>query len=856
MTISQAHARGLRAKTILLGSAASLIIAGSAAAQTHSYDIPAQDAVTALQAFAKQSGKQVLFSYDAANGHQTPAIVGDQNDEAVLRKLAAAAGLTVASDDGRTVTLRAIPNGQRPGGPNDAGATTAVTEVVVTGSHIRGVPPTAPVQVVTRADIDVSGYSQVGDLVHSLPAVFGGGQNPTVQSTGTAGFGGENVTNATTVDLHGLGADATLTLLNGHRLAADGNVQAPDISGIPLAAVDHVDVVTDGASALYGSDAVAGVVNFVLRKNYDGAELSATAGGATRGGGFEQDYSVLAGKAWNTGHALASIEYFHQDAILASQRDFTSNPPLVNSLLWRAARESVFVDAEQAINNWVSVRVDGLYANHQAQSADQLSIGGTIYSQRVPTWSYQFDPSLIFTLPAGWTASIDGSLSKSHDLSEGAFSGFSYTDTFDNSVQSVDLNASGALFNAPSGAIRAAIGGGYRSESFFLGRSSQPSQNQSASRSIKYFYGELFAPLVAPSATRAGLKRLDLSVSARVESYSDVGSSANPKVGLRYEPFTGLTIRSTWGSSFKAPTFYQLSQPRNTFLYLASILGASGPGYALVDYGGNANLKPERAKSWTIGLDYSPPIRRSFDLSVTYFNVNYRDRIVYPISDAGEALSNPIFDPFIIRNASAAQVNAANAAAQTFFNETGGAYDPSQPISIVEDHYTNATAQTIHGVDLSAKDSIALPHGAVNLFANATWLKIAQQTLPGAPSVTLTGTIFNPPSFRLRTGASWVVAGLTATGVINYIPGETDNAVLPNKPVASWTTLDLNLAYSAQARSGPLSGLEVSLAITNLLDAAPPYARGAAIGTPGVYFDSTNTSPVGRFIALTVRKRL
>jgi outer membrane receptor protein involved in Fe transport len=360
---------------------------------------------------------------------------------------------------------------------------------------------------------------------------------------------------------------------------------------------------------------------------------------------------------------------------------------------------------------------------------------------------------------------------------------------------------------------------------------------------------------VEPSKERLGLNALDLSLAGRVENYSEFGTSSNPKVALRYVPIPGLTLRGSWGTSFKAPTFYQLFTQHNLEYFNAAVLGGSAAGDALVNFGGNPDLKPERATSWTAGFDWTPPQVRSLVLSATYFNIDYTGRIALPLTSPRTALSNPLFAPFIIRNPTSAQLTAALAATPIFENFSGTPFNPAQTIALLEDVFTNVTSQNISGVDLSIKTSLVLPRGSVDLFANATWLDVTQQTLAGVPSVRLTGTLFNPPTARLRTGGTWTYAGFAATGILNYIGPETDTNLLPTEPIGSWTTVDLNLAYRVPIGRGPLSGFEASLAVTNLLDRAPPVAKGAALQAQGIEFDSTNTSDIGRFVALTVRKR-
>jgi outer membrane receptor protein involved in Fe transport len=814
----------------------------------------------ALLAYAAQAHRQLLYDTGLVAGLRSPGLRGRYGDDEALSKLLAGSG--VVFDHGRAdvvVLKRPASPPPQPGPISDGslapgqdpagGAATTLADIVVTGSHIHGARPIAPVDTLTREDIDVSGYSQTGDLVRSLPENFAGGQNPGVMNTG--GGGSVNLTNASTVNLRGLGPDATLTLLDGQRLAADGLAQAPDVSVIPLAAIDHVEVVTDGASALYGSDAVAGVVNFVLRKDYDGGEASATVGGATQGGGFETDYNALGGKLWSGGHALLSAEYLHQDDIFVGQRANTAGAPADNTLLGGQNRLSLFGDAGQALTPWVSAHIDALYSQRQAGQQAQLNAKATGFRYDLQSDVFSVNPGLDFKLPAGWSAALDGSVSRSADDLSYLSSAAVRADTdYRNTIGSVEASANGTLAHLPSGPIKLALGAGYRHEGFDTN-----STVAAAARDVAYVYGEALVPLVAPSKTRLGLNALDLSLAGRFEHYSDFGSTSNPKVALRYVPVDGLTLRGTWGTSFKAPTFYQLYTQHNLEYFPAALLGGAPGGYALINFGGNPDLKPERASSWTAGFDWSPPQDRALVVSATYFDIDYTGRIASPISSPRTALSNPIFAPFIVRNPSAAQQAAALASTPIFENFAGVPYNPAQTTSLIEDVFTNVTAQAIRGVDLSAKTGLSLPRGRLDAFANATWLQITQQTLASTPAVELTGTLFNPPSWRLRSGLTWTYAGFSASGILNYVASETDTNRAPTAVVGSWTTIDLNLAYRRPIGPGPLSGLETSLAITNLFDRAPPVAKGAALQAQGIAFDSTNTSDIGRFIALTVRKR-
>src|SRR3954462_12406174 len=143
-----------------------------------------------------------------------------------------------------------------------------VSEIVVTGTRIPSPNLTsiAPVTTVGNADIKAQGVTRIEDITNSLPQVFAGqGSSITNGSNGTA-----------TVNLRGLGSSRTLVLLNGHRLGpGGGTAAASDLNFVPASLVERVDVLTGGASATYGADAVSGVVNFIMLNNFEGVRIDA-----------------------------------------------------------------------------------------------------------------------------------------------------------------------------------------------------------------------------------------------------------------------------------------------------------------------------------------------------------------------------------------------------------------------------------------------------------------------------------------------------------------------------------------------------------------------------------------------------
>ena len=206
---------------------------------------------------------------------------------------------------------------------SSAGAAT-LHAIVVTGTRIRGVDTlnALPVQMLSRRDIRLSGATSVPQLLQQVTSTSSVGSVSSAQATGFTTGGIE------TVSLHGLGAARTLVLVNGLRMPVSTAGDTVDVGSIPLAAVQRVEVLENGASAVYGSDAIAGVVNFILKSDFQGLDASATVGSPTQaGGGTSENISVYAGigslerDRYNLGIGL---EYDHKSPIMGSSRSYAS----------------------------------------------------------------------------------------------------------------------------------------------------------------------------------------------------------------------------------------------------------------------------------------------------------------------------------------------------------------------------------------------------------------------------------------------------------------------------------------------------------------------------------------------------
>ncbi|HTM82197.1 TonB-dependent receptor [Asticcacaulis sp.] len=825
-----------------------LLLSGTAMAaeRTFTFQIPRENAARALNDFAKQAGVRILFPYDLAAAHTAPAISGKYTRDECLAFLLKDTGLEVAEQTETAITLRAV----RTAAPVSGNSAETPTEVIVTGTHIRGANPSSPVHTLTRKDIEQSGYSQMGDLVRSLPENFNGGQNPGVAYAG-GDLTNQNISNASTVNLRGLGSDATLVLLNGHRLGADAFFQGADISAIPLSAIQRIDVVPDGASALYGADAVAGVMNVVLRRNFKGGEISARAGTSAEGGGDERGFSALTGMSGYNSYLVMDYDYSKQDPVRTGERRALSNMYPITTLLRAQERQSLFLSAGHDFGEVAKLSFDALYSERKSHSTSRLSPTSLLSNGAQFTPSLNAALTLDVSLPRDWhlRASAVGSGSRnSYFIRYPAYNLTAHT-IYKNELQSFEVTADGRLLTLPSGDVKTAFGAGYRDETFQQGFSG--SSYVRAHRRISYIYGETSIPLVAPSTTRVGLHEFSVDASFRTEQYDDLGTSTNPKIGFRYMPTSDLTLRGTWGRSFKAPSLLQMYSAHYVTLDSAANLGGASNDTVLLSTGGNPSLKPERSRSWTAGFDYAPTTMKNLRISASYFDIDYTDRVVTPVPDWTTSLPDPQYAPFFDMAPSAAAQSAMIASADVFYNDVGS-YDPTTVVAILHDQYTNAAAQTAKGIDLSVRDNFAVGQGDLSVFANATWLTLRQQTLITQPVRTLSGNLYYAPKFRARGGLSWQSGGFSATGIVNFLSSETDTGVTPAAEIASWTTVDATVNYALRTSHGALSGVKFALAASNLFDKIPPRTYSPAATLP--HFDQTNASILGRYVSFTVTK--
>ena len=270
---------------VLTVIALALITAHAAEDAKRSYNLPSGDAAVALRQFAETSGKEVLFAAETMRGVRTPALRGDFTPHEAMTALLAGTGL-VATPDAKTGAL-AVRRATPPPIPKETARaepspTTraenqpalAMDQVEVTGSRLRsilGEQGANPVITFDREFIEGSGITSLADLRNYIPQLSIGSAASFDGNSGGSSPEGRLIFNA-----RGITGNNTLVLVDGRRLPRTGQrgvVEGYEATGIPLSAIERVEVLLDGGSAVYGADAVAGVVNIITRKNYRGVEL-------------------------------------------------------------------------------------------------------------------------------------------------------------------------------------------------------------------------------------------------------------------------------------------------------------------------------------------------------------------------------------------------------------------------------------------------------------------------------------------------------------------------------------------------------------------------------------------------------
>ena len=315
----------------------------------------------------------------------------------------------------------------------DAPVAQPAQQVTVTGSNVRrtDTETPSPVQVMTAADIKNSGYTSIGDVLHNITANNMGSLSQSAPSAFAAGGSG--------VALRGLTVGATLVLIDGHRMASypmpdDGERDFVDISSIPIDAIERIEVLKDGASAVYGSDAIAGVVNVILKKQFTGLTMSAESGISSHGDGATQHASITGGigdLSKDGQNAYISLEARHANSILLRKRPYlarTDWTPYGGANLTQGTDSGADSGASSGAGSGTGYLVDGAgnrtwfpgCTNTQA-AADQCGYSNPYQTLSPETTNLDAMGRYTKNLGSGWQANFQGSVLRSEAHQVGLF---------------------------------------------------------------------------------------------------------------------------------------------------------------------------------------------------------------------------------------------------------------------------------------------------------------------------------------------------------------------------------------------------------------------------------------------------
>jgi iron complex outermembrane receptor protein len=454
--------------------------------------------------------------------------------------------------------------------------------------------------------------------------------------------------------------------------------------------------------------------------------------------------------------------------------------------------------------------------------------------------------------------------------------------------------ADGDLFNLPGGAVKLAVGAEYAKQGFdsqtgaivpgtqntgyaglFSGSTvlipaAAPLPVAKLRRDVESVFGELSVPIIGASNRMTGAEELTLSVSGRFDHYSDFGSTTNPKIGVTYKPLEWVKVRGSWGKSFVAPSLADsnlatttsityLANPPSIFLPPANLVAngtypAIKPGQSIAVLLGNVpGIAPQKAKTYSIGVDVEPPMIDRLKLSLTYWKIDYTGIIGIP-NFTNQSLFWGSFGSFIDVNPTTAQINAIN----SLVNVTNGVPCAPQPTclyAILDARKTNLGIYKPDGLDFAINYSYPTGFGALDFNLSGSYtLHIDQAAVSTLPLVD--SSVTDTSRFRMRADLGAQISALRADLVVNYNSGYDLGSPVGLAPqqtsVSGFTTVDLFGRYDFPGE-GMSKDLSLTLNVSNLFDVSPPVFRTQSIVLSTSGFANGGTA--GRLVQLGVSKK-
>jgi iron complex outermembrane recepter protein len=955
------------------------------ATQRVPFAIPAGPAAVSLAAFSKDTQFDYLFLDQTAGEVTTNPVNGDFTPTEALAQMMAGTSLTFTMADERTVTLRNCVGPCKPIVSSDLGEQTAgrnrdaavtthelparrdapLEQVYVDGFRkpVEDFTPQPSLQqiVVSKQQLDQRGAITLPDALKFMTQVLDGGVTEgNIQNGREAGTNGNH---ASGVNVRGLGPAATLILLDGHRTVRGGTDAMYTESDIfPTTGLQSVELLLDGPPLRYGGDAIGGVINIVMNRQFTGRNTEFQSNGLTADGRHEYKLGHFQGWKWGETHIGAAVELRQQDALPANKRNQYTNDltrfggndfrtpygqpgtllvgdqmyaiplsqdgnPLTpasfvpntenlsdqlsgSDVLPRQRRWNLYFDLDRELGDQVTGTAEALCSYRQVTdnvgsyaavlTVDERNpfyinptggsgpinifyrfareLGSTMERARVTTC----DSTLALEAKdlGGWhfNGSVGYSTERQSQVANGlvdfpslenvllgtaatAFNPFgdgsrpntATIDSFRSSshyqsrsdLWDLQVNIDRRLFPLRSRDVTLGLGAEYRTENLTARThefKSAPEIATDLTRNIYSSYAELTIPIPGHATFTA---------SGRFDRYSDFGSVLTPEYTLTWLPSRSISIRATWARLFRPPNISQLIENNNVSqLTILPDTQARGGTIALIDSGNNSRLKQERSRNWGIKLVLSPPTLPDFRASLDYYHDNSRNRIEDPPFEPN-VLDDPRYRSMVTRNPTAAQ-------RQGICNNSRFAGSLasclSSPVGAIVDLRTrNTSILTTGGLDLATAYAWHSAWGELEVDLMGTYIfDYSIAPTADAPKVQLRSTPNNPVDLRVRPMLQWRLSRLTTLVAANYWNHYRDTVSIPNRNVASWTTLDTQVSYRVDGLNGSLlDGTEILLTASNLLGRDPPFVNNQL----RVGYDLTNGNLRGRVVGFTLRKQ-
>jgi len=911
---------------------------------------PEQSLVKSLIQLGQKSNISIIAPARLIHGLSAPALRGSYSPREALKVMLAGSELYFEKISEKVIAIKPLGNskGIRP-------TNTYLLEEVsvigrpITGSRLRrmDVEGSAPVDIISGADIAISGSQTLGEFLKYVPSVSG---NSTSTAVSNGGDGSASVT------LRGMPANNTLVLLNGKRIANKGlRGDAVDLNTIPPSAIERVEILKDGASAIYGSDAIAGVVNIIMKSDFDGLHINQYYGQSGKGDISTNTSNLMWGASNLSSSLLVSASFMEQQGLFSRERAVSGSANAL-SLGGADMRSSATPDPRIILPDGSVVTPDGhggyedaqnrelydyavststispsqhnnlyLAANHTTQNNTLLDLtAGYAESEALITFAstpiftaferqpiivdanQQYNPfgvpiddirRRITELPprqqhdntknwhlglsaesnwgrVNWQTSANWSKTRSRQHTSNIADGAKIrkalsSDCLETSLDAcVPLNLFGpegsidtaqldyirtySLMNgetelhqynvdfdtswpSPIGPLLLAAGFEWRYEKVSTSPANhEPSDELIGGDDISSTVGsreitELYLETQFPLAQRNLIAySLDLELSVRVSSYSDFGSSINPKVGVRYRPVESLLLRGTYTEGFRAPSISELHRSGSFNLVFmddpCSDLSNVGvlPGCSqqsdptrfqfLTEFAGDTELRPEESVSRTLGLVWTPTVKHvPISVSLDYFKIQQENVV------AANAL-------FLVE-----QSAYYNRFTEQVIRDSKG------NISQINAPLMNLGNRDVSGIDVALsmhwKDT---GFGLFKISANASHLtKYSNQVNPDMSSLNVVGTFVDEatggngalPNWKMNAGIHWSRRRFEANYTMHYVSSLKEKIpdTLLTRNISSILTHDVQLSVQAKNHKA----MRMSLGIDNLLDAETPFSAAA-----------------------------